>query len=130
MIEVIVRYDLTPELDEQNYQLWTRKAVQRLMQAPGVVQISANRSLISATVRIVLTWENAACWGAFADKPEWQKLISELTGFTREVNVELWGSSPLVPEPLRIKKKEEKKAEADAPEPEAQEPETKEDAQE
>jgi hypothetical protein len=105
MIEVIVRFELTPELDKQNYQQWTRKAIQSIMQAPGIEEVRANRSLIGSQVRIVLVWEKAANWAEFAEKPAWLKLITELTNFTRDIQVEIWGPSPIVPEPLRIKKK-------------------------
>jgi hypothetical protein len=46
-------------------------------------------------------WKTVADWGHFAQSAEWQALEPELCTFVTNIRVELWGPSPVVPEPLR-----------------------------
>jgi hypothetical protein len=105
MIEVIKTYDLLPDLDRQAYQNYSQRALATMLQAPGIVEIRAYRSLLgSPQVRLTLVFQTLADWAAFAEGPARQKLDAELFQFAINIGVELWGPSPAVNEPLRPSK--------------------------
>jgi len=102
MIEVNKTYDLLPGIDRQAYLEYGKRAFATMLKAPGVVQIRVYRSLLgSPQVRLTLEWETLADWAKFAESPERGRLDSELFNFATNIDVELWGPSPTVPEPLR-----------------------------
>ena len=102
MIEANKTYDLLPGIDQQAYLEYAKKAFATMLQAPGLVEIRAHRSLLgSPHVRLTLVFQTLTDWARFAESPERQKLDSELLKFAVDIGVELWGPSPALPEPLR-----------------------------
>jgi len=105
MIEVNKTYDLLPGIDQQAYLEYSKRAIPTMLQAPGIVEIRVYHSLLgSPQVRLTLVWQTLADWGKFAESPARQKLESELLKFATNIDIELWGPSPVVPEPLRPSK--------------------------
>jgi hypothetical protein len=51
-------------------------------------------------VRLALIWETLADWANFAESQERRMLDAELFQFATGINLEIWGPSPAVPEPL------------------------------
>ena len=102
MIEVNKSHDLLPGIDRQAYIAWSKRASATMLQAPGLVEMRVHRNLLgSPQVRLTLVWQTLADWAKFAESAERQKLDSELLEFATNINIELWGPSPVVPEPLR-----------------------------
>ena len=102
MIEVNKSYDLLPGIDRQAYVAWSKGASATMLQAPGLVEMRIHRNLLgSPQVRLTLVWQTLADWAKFAESAERQKLDSELLEFAANIDIELWGPSPVVPEPLR-----------------------------
>ena len=109
MIEVNKTYDLLPGIDQQAYGQAAQEMIRMMLQAPGIIEFRANRNMLgSPQVRITTLWETLADWAKFAESAERYALESELLAFTTNINVQLWGSSPVVPEPLRPHKLREK----------------------
>ena len=102
MIEVNKSYDLLPGIDRQAYVAWSKGASATMLQAPGLVEMRVHRNLLgSPQVRLTLVWQTLADWAKFAESAERQKLDAELLQFAANIHIELWGPSPVVPEPLR-----------------------------
>jgi hypothetical protein len=102
MIEVNKTYDFLPGIDRQAHGELAQKAIGVMLQPPGIVELRANRNLLgSPQVRLTTVWETLADWANFAESAERQALESELLAFTTNINIELWGPSPVLPEPLR-----------------------------
>jgi len=109
MIEVNKTYDLLPGIDQQAYGQAAQEMIRMMLQAPGIIEFRANRNMLgSPQVRITTLWEALADWAKFAESAERYALEFELLAFTTNINVQLWGSSPVVPEPLRPHKLREK----------------------
>ena len=55
----------------------------------------------SGSWQVVLTTEFAdlAAWAAATESEAWQKTMSELRAFVLDVYVEVWGPSPMLPDP-------------------------------
>ena len=102
MIEVNQTYDLAPGIDQQAYGQLVAKAIDILRKAPGFVELRAHRNLLgSPQVRTTTVWQSVADWGKFREGTEQQAMEAELRAFVTNFKAELWGPSPLLPEPLR-----------------------------
>ncbi len=102
MIEVNLSYDLLPNIDPKAYSEWAKKTVGRLLQAPGLVEFSANRNMLGdPQVRSTSVWKSLADWANYNESDEWRTLEEEARGFVTNIKVEIWGPSPIVPEPMR-----------------------------
>ena len=102
MIEVNLTYDLLPGIDQQAYGEWGKKAVEKLLQAPGIIEFRGNRNVLgSPQVRSISVWQTLADWARHLESAEWQALESELRAFGSNLKVEIWGPSPVIPDPIR-----------------------------
>lgn len=103
MIESDLKYDLQPGVDQQAYQAWAKKAIGNVLQAPGVVEFRAYRNMMaSPQVRSTAVFKTMADWANYAESSGWLALKAELIDqYATNVCVDVWGPSPVVPEPLR-----------------------------
>jgi quinol monooxygenase YgiN len=104
MIEVAFTYDFLPGIDEEAYAKLARRATAMMLESEGFVEFRANRNLAgSPHVRRASVWENMTHWAALAQRPEFQELTAEFRAYVTNLDVQLWGPSPLVPDPIRAK---------------------------
>jgi heme-degrading monooxygenase HmoA len=103
VIEVAITYDLLPDIDQDAYFQLFRKAVVPILQQPGIIEIRSKRSLSgSPQVLVMIAWETMADWNRFEFTKEWTALIEELKkSFVINMKSQIWGPSPIAPEPLR-----------------------------
>ena len=86
MVEVTFTYDFHTKIDEVAYTKLARKAT-KMMGSPHVKRTSV--------------WESLADWALFAQQPEFQKITAEFRTYVTNLNVILWGPSPITPEPIK-----------------------------
>jgi heme-degrading monooxygenase HmoA len=103
MVEVNLIYDLITGVDLQAYQEWAKKAIGLVLKSPGIVEFRAYRNVLgSPQVRSASVWKSLADWGNFAESEGWKAAEAELRAkYAVDIRVELWGPSPVAPEPLR-----------------------------
>lgn len=102
MIEMHMTYDFLPGTDPRAWEAFAKRAIAAILNAPGVVEFRANRSLLGTPQVLTTTvWQTVADWGRFSESPEWHALDAEMRTCVTNVRVELWGPSPIVPAPLR-----------------------------
>ena len=66
------------------------------------MEFGANRNVPgNPQIRISITWKSLVDWATFAESDVWRSTDVELRGFATNVRVELWGTSPVVSEPIR-----------------------------
>lgn len=108
VIEVNLRYDLIPRVDQQAYIEWAKKGIRLGLRAPGIIEARSNRNMLgSPQVRATYVWQTLADWAHFAESHEWQALLSELHGsLGTNIVVEIWGPSPVAPESIRPARQE------------------------
>jgi hypothetical protein len=106
MIEVALTYDLMPGIDQDAYIQFLKKAIVLIFHQLGILEIRAKRSLSGPPeVLIALDWETVADWNRFEVTKEWTTLIEELKkSFVLNMKSQVWGPSPIAPEPLRPSK--------------------------
>jgi len=102
MIEVNMTYDFLPGIDQQAYGEVARRAIAAVLEAPGFVEFRANRNVLgSPQVRSSTVWRTLADWAKFSESSGWPALEAEFRTFVTNLDVQIWGPSPLVSEPLR-----------------------------
>ena len=106
MIEVVLTYDLVPNINQDAYLQFLRKAIVLIFHQKGIQEIRAKRSLAgSPQVMIVLSWESVADWNKFESTKDWTILIEEMKKtFVLDMKSQVWGPSPIAPEPLKPSK--------------------------
>ena len=101
MVLYIVKWDIHPDKVDA-YLEWTKSSIPRTLAVPGVVEFRAYRPAGGAS-QVVTTYEFAdmAAWAAWWSHPDCQQTLTELHTLALNVTTELWGPSPVVPEPVR-----------------------------
>jgi heme-degrading monooxygenase HmoA len=102
MIEVVMTHDFLPGADPKVWEEFSRKAVGQVLNAPGLVELRASRNMLGgAQVRTTTVWRTLADWAKFAEDAGYRSLEAEMRSMATNIQVEVWGPSPVVPEPLR-----------------------------
>jgi hypothetical protein len=102
MIEADLSFDLLPNVDMKAYGEWVKKTVASVAKQPGMIEFRANRNIVGAPqIRTASVWQSLGDWSKFTEGSDWQSMLAELHGFATNVKVDLWGSSPVMPEPVR-----------------------------
>ena len=101
MVLYVVKWDIHPDKVDA-YLEWTKTAIARTLGVPGVVEFRAYR-LAAGAPQVVVTYEFAdmAAWAAWWSHEDCQQVFNELHTLALNVTAELWGPSPVVPEPVR-----------------------------
>lgn len=102
MIEVAFTYDFLPYIDEQAYAKLARRATAMMLKAEGFVEFRAHRNMAgSPHVRRTSVWESLADWAKLTQETEFQEITAEFRSYVTNLDVQIWGPSPFVPEPIR-----------------------------
>ena len=105
MIEVQKTYSLLPGIDKKAYIEYSKRAISTILKAFGIVEIRANRGLLgSPLVSLTTVLETLPDRAKFAESSERLKLEAELLKFATNIDIHIWGPSPVVSEPLRPEK--------------------------
>lgn len=101
MVLQVMKWDIHPDKTEA-YLKWTESAVKRIIAAPGVVEFRAYRPATGASQAVTtLEFADMAAWAAWQSDEDMQKVLAELHTLALNVNIEVWGPSPVVPVPIR-----------------------------
>ena len=103
MVLYVISYDILPDKIEA-YMKWAQTAVPRAVALPGLVEFRAYRGVAGEIgSQVVLTYEfaNMADFAAYWSHEEMRKLDDEIQLFTANQSAQIWGPSPVVPDPIR-----------------------------
>jgi heme-degrading monooxygenase HmoA len=102
MIESTMTYDLLPSVNMKTYQEWAKKAVGIVAKQPGMLEFHVNRNVLgSPKVRTTTVFRSLEDWAKFAESDAWHSMEAEMHGFATNMKLEVWGPSPVLPEPVR-----------------------------
>jgi len=102
MIEVAFTYDFLPGIDENAYAKLAKRATRMMVDAPGFIEFHANRNLLgSPTVRRTSVWKSFEHYARLIENPEFQKINTEFRTYVTNLDIVIWGPSPLIPAPIR-----------------------------
>ena len=101
MVLYLQKYDVVPGKTDEFIE-WAKTAIPRIMSVPGLVEFRSYRPAVSDR-QIANTYEFAdmTAWAEFLNSETVQQVLNEVRTYTVNFSSELWGPSPVVPEPLR-----------------------------
>ena len=101
MVLYVFQWNVHPDKGDE-YAAFTQRAIARTLAVPGVVEFRGYRP-VSGAAQVVVTYEFAdmAAWTAWYAHDAVQQVIAELRTLTGNVSMQLWGPSPVVPQPIR-----------------------------
>ncbi len=102
MIEVTFSYDFQPAFDEAAYTELVQRATAMMLMAEGFIEFRAHRNMLgSPHVRRTSVWQDLSHWAAFAQRPDFQAVNADFRLFVTNVDVQIWGPSPISPDAIR-----------------------------
>ena len=101
MVLHVIKWDVHPDKVEE-YTAWAKTALPRTLSVPGIAEFRGYRP-VTGSSQVVTTYEFAdlEAWSSWYTNEEIQNLMNERRKFTINETSELWGPSPVVPEPIR-----------------------------
>lgn len=101
MVLYIMKWNIHPDKTAE-YTAWAKGAIQRTVGAGGVTEFRAYRPA-SGSFQVVITLEFAdmAAWATWHSTEVVQTVFVEMRTLANNVTTELWGPSPVVPQPIR-----------------------------
>lgn len=101
MVLYLFKWNIHPDKTEA-YAGWAKGAIQRTLAAGGVTEFRGYRPA-SGSAEVVVTYEFAdmAAWAAWYGHDAVQQVIAEVYTLATGVTTDLWGPSPIVPQPIR-----------------------------
>lgn len=101
MVLWIMKWDINPAKVD-SYDEWAQGVIPKAIGAGGVVEFRAYRP-ITGSRRVVITTEFAdiATWQSWYDSEAVQSILADMTSMLLNLETELWGPSPVVPQPIR-----------------------------
>lgn len=99
MVLFATKYDINPDKVEA-YNEWGKVAIPAILAAPGVVEFRGYRPVTGGSqVAVTIEFADLEAWAAWYADAGMQKIMQERYEFEINVIDELWGPSPIVPEP-------------------------------
>ena len=101
MVLYVLKWNVRAEIGEA-YLEFAQSAIPRTLAVPGVVEFRGYRPA-SGDSQVVVTFEfgDMAAWADWYGHDDVQQVIDELRTVANDVTLELWGPSPIVPQPVR-----------------------------
>ena len=101
MVLYTQQWDIHPDKPAE-YLEWANSAVSRLLSVPGVVEFRAYRPLTgSREACVTFEFADSAAWAAWRSHETVVAALEEGRAYTNNYCAELWGPSPVVPDPIR-----------------------------
>jgi heme-degrading monooxygenase HmoA len=102
MIEINIFFTLLPGRDQRAYEELAKAVVAMALEATGIIEVRGNRNMLGTPqVRFTTVWKSLVDWAKFNESKEWQDAWAEMNPYLTDVVLEIWGPSPIVPEPMR-----------------------------
>ena len=101
MVLYIGKWNIRPEKAGE-YAEWAKSAVGRMFSVPGIVEFRGYRPA-TGPYEVAVTYEFADmnAWATWSPNDDMLKLRQESSLFCDNLTYELWGPSPVIPEPIR-----------------------------
>ena len=101
MLLYVIKWNVHPDKGEA-YAAFAKRAIPQTVGVPGLVEFRGYRPA-SGSSQVVVTYEFAdmAAWSNWYNHDNVQQVIAELRTVAGDVTMEIWGPSPIVPQPIR-----------------------------
>lgn len=101
MVLWVMKYDIHPDRPDE-YLAWAQRSIPTVAGADGVVEFGAYRA-VSGSHRVVTTvqFSDLATWQTWYESEAAQTVLANAASVMVNVETELWGPSPVLPQPIR-----------------------------
>jgi len=102
MVLYVTKWNIAAGKAEE-YPAWAQRTIPRILARPGLVEFRGYRPASGAHA-IVVTYEFAdmASWAAWYGDETIQEIFAEArAGYITDFEAEIWGPSPVLPQPIR-----------------------------
>ena len=101
MVLWVMIYDINPDMLDE-YLKWAQGAIPRVIGAEGLVEFRGYRP-VSGSHRVVTTcgFADLTAWQGWYESEPIQTTLAEMASLTVNLETDLWGPSPVVPQPIR-----------------------------
>lgn len=101
MVLYTQQWDIRPDKTTE-YLEWASSAVPQLLSVPGVVEFRAYRPVTGdRQACVTMEFADLAAWAAWRSDGTVEDVWNEGRAYMDNFNADLWGPSPVVPEPIR-----------------------------
>ena len=101
MVLYVGKWNIRPEKAGE-YGEWAKSAISRMFTVPGIVEFRAYRPATGPyEVVVIFEFADMNAWASWHSNDDTIKLRQETSLYCDDINYELWGPSPVVPEPVR-----------------------------
>ena len=101
MVLYVSKWDIRPEKADE-YAEWAKSALSRIFVVPGVIEFRGYRPATgSHEVAVTYEFADMGAWSAWMSNDDVREVWTEVRQYCTNINSELWGPSPVVPEPIR-----------------------------
>lgn len=102
MVMFVVKWHVIPSTKDK-YLEWTKSSIPRMLKVPGIKEFRAYRTAMGdSQVVVTFEFENMSDFSSWHEKC-FDNVLQEPFDLCTNVTSELWGPSPVVPEPIRPK---------------------------
>ena len=100
MVQYVLKWNIRPV--KTDYDDWAKSAIQRTLAVPGVIEFGAFRPMTGSHQAVIYyQFMDVAAWATWREAEAVQQVFDELYEYGSDVEIELCGPSPVVPQPLR-----------------------------
>ena len=101
MVLYVCKWDIRPEKREE-YAKWAEGTIRRIMKIPGIAEFRGYRPATgSQEVAVTYEFADMNAFSSWISNEDVQQLFAEARSYCENMASELWGPSPVVPEPIR-----------------------------
>ena len=101
MVLYVQKYDIVPGMNDEFIE-WAKGAIPQILSVPGIVEMRSYRPQAgNSHIATTYEFEDMSSWAVWQASETMQRLLQEGRTFMVNSTAELWGPSPVVPEPLR-----------------------------
>ena len=105
MVLYIMKYDVHAEKREA-FTKWAKdSAIPKILEAPGLIEFGSYRPVTGThQIAVIYKFKDMVSCAAWLENADNQKMMEEFRPFCCNLSVEIWGPSPVIPQPLYPKK--------------------------
>ena len=101
MVIFLMKWDIRPGM-EKDYPSWAQTGVKRLLSVPGVIEFRGFRPITGdRQVAVTFEFKDMQTFDAWYSHEDTIQVFTDGTSYLVDKETELWGPSPVVPEPVR-----------------------------
>lgn len=103
MVESLITYNIRQEVPEEHYWEVVQGMITTLVKDKMIKEFRAFENLMGEPhIKCSVFWEEATHFANFVKSEQWHNIHKDLRKVARDIKIELWGPSRLLPDPVIV----------------------------